>query len=153
MADTQGFEFNLGVGVIPEVDQKKHPDIYNECAQLRRAIRLVASALGSSTGSSVLADVADIKENMFKVKRIIDASITIPVGVLTATYTIVPAVSAVDKMIVIPLLISRNKDATGDVYSQLVRLQKTSTNTITAIREFASPNAAPTIGFQIVEIA
>lgn len=152
MADTQGFDFNLGLGVVPEVDQRKYPDLYNECAQLRRAIRLVASALGSTNSSSALSDIADIKANMFKVKRIIDAKITIPISVLTATYTISPPVSAVDKMILIPLQTSRDRDLSGDTYGSMVRLEKTNVSTITAVREYAPGTAPPTIGFQVVEI-
>lgn len=52
MANATAFSTDLVIGVLPEVDSKKDPVLYNELARLRSAIRNLASALDSYTGAS-----------------------------------------------------------------------------------------------------
>lgn len=56
MADPTTISTDLGVGIIPELDQKKHPEVYRECARLRSAIRNLALALDTYTGASAIAN-------------------------------------------------------------------------------------------------
>lgn len=56
MADSTTISTDLGIGIIPELDQKKHPDIYRECTRLRSAIRNLALALDTYTGASAVAN-------------------------------------------------------------------------------------------------
>ena len=56
MAGTSSFSFNLAIGVLPELDEKKDPSIYRECVRLRSAIRVLAEALDSYTGAGSLVN-------------------------------------------------------------------------------------------------
>lgn len=52
MANKQGFSFDLGVGVTPEVPQEDNEDVYQELVALRAGIRNVAAILDQYFGAS-----------------------------------------------------------------------------------------------------
>lgn len=56
MAGTSSYSFNLGMGVLPELDEKKDPYVFRECARIRSAIRNLAEALDSYTGAGSLVN-------------------------------------------------------------------------------------------------
>ncbi len=156
MADPQGFSFNLGIGVLPEVDQKKYQDVYNECAILRRALRLIASALDGNV-ENLEQIIANLKHNdlkdiqggsageyyhltsaeytkvqaMTNRKRSIKDAIIVGTGVNSVTYAIVPPLASVDAADLYHLGQSSGATAFSDVE---VRLSITDVNTITADR-------------------
>lgn len=51
MASPQRFSTNLGLSTLPEVDDKKNPDVYAECLRIRNALRILQAALDSYTGA------------------------------------------------------------------------------------------------------
>ena len=56
MASPESFTSKFALGVLPEIDTKKDPLLYNEIARLRGAIRSIAAALDSYTlGGAVTA--------------------------------------------------------------------------------------------------
>jgi hypothetical protein len=48
----QSFSSNFSLGVMPELDPKKDPALYNELSRLRGAIRSVAATLDNYTGAN-----------------------------------------------------------------------------------------------------
>ena len=155
MADTQGFEFNLAIGVIPEIDQRKHPDIYNECAQLRRAVRLVASALGGTSGDNVINDLSGVtkrvsvlENKVMTIKRRIENQVNLAAGVFTGVYVIVPPLTDLTK-VKLTNLGAENTDTAATPSSVAARLSLTATNQLTVTRQTSVGTLIQ--GFEIIE--
>lgn len=143
MADTQGFSFDLGIGVIPEVDQKKYPEIYLELAQLRRAIRLVASNLDGN--------VSKLETSMLRVKRTISDEITMLGGGPTGTYTITPPLASITNNVLLVNL-GMTVETSPGLADVTARLKLTDVSTISLFRTGPTSRAI-TVGFMLIEFA
>jgi hypothetical protein len=51
MASDQQFSTNLGLGALPEIDQRKNPDIYNDLLRIRNALKTLQFSLDQYTGA------------------------------------------------------------------------------------------------------
>jgi predicted RecA/RadA family phage recombinase len=51
MAAKDQYSTNLGLSILPEIDQAQYPGIYLECFRLRNALRILQSTLDTYTGA------------------------------------------------------------------------------------------------------
>ena len=51
MAATQEYSTNSGISALPEIDQRKYPEIYLDLLKLRNGVKVLQGALDSYTGT------------------------------------------------------------------------------------------------------
>lgn len=132
--------------------------LVNSLSEVQNSVNSVSSQVAElpklipedSTGAvqSILAEIAELKKRIMKPKRIINASITVGIGLLSDTYTITPACDVNSTILNWGgQLIS----AALPLESALLAIDLTNSTTVTARRGVSAAFGSATVYFQIVE--